>query len=287
MSKDDEATDVADAEPINWPDTDDVSVTDPPIEDEPAKADPPPEDKAKDDDKDDKWDADRQKVDETAATARKNADAISSIKSTVDNLPDQLRDMLAQMVADKGEGQAPPAETADDLMAQIAELTSNEDADFDDLRKALGGLAKKVQAGLGSKAGADKSVEKALKELREKDAARDTREAGRNAQNRVSDYLADLERIHFNGKRTHRTDIINGAKEVCAKMGFNDTTNPPPESTGLLALEKVTAALASKQQAAKEAKDSQVVTDSMSAGRPADFGDKHQTMDEAVKELGL
>lgn len=279
MPKEDPLEDVSDAD-MTWPDADSTPpVTDTTTEDDKSTDDTAKDDTAKDDKS--KWDKDRQKLDEASAQAKKNADAVADLRDSIDSLPDKLQEMVAKMVADKGGGQEPPADNIGDILAQIEAL--DPDADYSDLADAVKGLAKTMKAGTGNKA----NIEKALQELRDKDAARDSREAQRNANQRVTDHLRALERKHFSGKGTHRTDIIAGAKEVCAKMGFNQTTNPPSESTGLLAMEIVAERLAAKEKATQDAKDNQVVPDSMSSGRPVNWGDKNLTMEEAVKEMGL
>lgn len=277
MSKED-AIDVSDAEPINWPEAEDTAPVNEPDDDPIEDEAPPAKDGAKD-----KWDPNRQKLDETAAQARKNADALGDIRSTVESLPNKLRDMVAEIVAEKGVGQEPAAENADDLLDQIDNLDT--DADFDSVVDGLKALAKKMRNGNGDK-GEIAKIEQAMKDLRDKDAARDSREANNAAQTRVKDHLSDLEREHFDGKRTYRADILKDAKAICAKMGFTGD-RLPPESTGLLALDAAAQRIAAKQQAAKKVKDTAVVTDSMASGRPADFGEKHLSMEEAVKEMGL
>lgn len=274
---DEQATDVVDVEPMAWPD----GV--PPV-DEPTNDDPPPKEDG--DGEDEKWDANRQKADETAAQARKNSDSLIELQSTVKNLPSQVRDMMAGILAEKAGSDDAPAETTDELAAQIKELVSSEDADFDDIRKAIVDLAKRVTAGPERKDDSEIEalIEKALKPLREKDAARDIEVASDKAQQAVTDHMLKLEREYFDGKSVNRTDVYKMAQEICTRMG-HPASNPPSRATGLLAMEMATKEIASKQKAAQQAKDNEVVTDSLAGGRVAKFDGKHCNMDEAVAEM--
>ena len=268
---------VRDDEPIAWP-----TVEDEPAEDikpdDPPKAEPAPKDK--DDDKP-QWDKHRQKLDETAAQGKKTAEVVGDLQSKIEDLPGRLQDMVADAIAKAAKtdkGHAPTVEADDDVLAIIDEL--DEDSDFTSIVTALKTVKSKLKAGSSDKA----DVEALLAELRERDKARDSEIAQRNAENRVAKHMRDLEREHFGGKSTHRTDVYKAAQEICRRMGFTGN-NYPTESTGLLAMEMAAKDIAAKNQAARKEKETEAITDTLSIGRPVPMSGKSGSMKDVVAEM--
>ena len=299
MPKDNEAVELTNATPMEWPDPG-ISALAEPANDDDEKPDTSPDEDEKSDeksrevkdeskDKKPEWDKSRQKVDETAAKVSKVEQRLESISDTITSMPAQIRDMVAGMVSQLGVttktgGQEPPAGSADELMEQI-EAMDPDDAGFDAVVQAVKALAKRMKSATTSESSTKAEIEKALSKIEAKDTARDMKEAARNARDMVTNHISDIERTFFSGKRTHRADLISGAQELCGRLGFDQKDNPPPASTGLMALTAVAHELYAKAQASQRVKDNLVTADNLSAGGVAGFGGKHLSMAEAIAEM--